>query len=141
MGIRADFYVGRGSGAEWLGSINAVGDPATLASFLHAADERQFRRDVALLIDECGQYGIRPDQGWLWPWPTSHLTDYAYAFDGGKIYASAGGSQWFDPFHRPPDDELWAQPELPDDAFPRMRSGPVRRPPSWRELLPRPPAP
>src|SRR6266540_6581897 len=136
MGVRADFYVGRGSDAEWLGSLAATGDPATLAPFLRATDEQQFRRDVARLIDEYGQYGIHSDQGWPWPWPTSHLSDYAYAVDAGKVHASAGSSQWFDPFDRPPDEALRAQPELPDDAFPRMRGGRVRRPPSWHDLFP-----
>jgi len=87
------------------------------------------------VIEAWGHDGIRPEQGWRWTWPTSHLTDYAYAFDGGKVDASAGSSHWFDPLDRPSEDLLRAQPELPDDAFPRMGEGPVRRPPAWQDLF------
>jgi len=47
----------------------------------------------------------RPEQGWPWPWNDSGTTDYAYAFDGGKVWCSRFGSDWFDPFDAPEDFE------------------------------------
>jgi hypothetical protein len=136
MGTKADFYVGRGADAEWIGSVTDTGTPEALTPFLDGVTDRpQFRRAVARIIDAWGPAGIRPQQGWPWPWPTSHLTDYAYAFDRGRVHATGACSQWFDPLDVPAqDDGFWAQPELPDDAFPRMRGGAVRRPPSLEAL-------
>lgn len=33
-------------------------------------------------------------RGWPWPWEDSQTTDYAYAFDGGKVWASCFGGPW-----------------------------------------------
>lgn len=121
MDEHADFYVGRGEGAEWLGSIIWNGRPKALAfesegvtlpvlgqseitvsSFrslggtkvLTATTEETFREGVKELAASRRDF-ITPEQGWPWLWPTSALTDYAYAFSEGVVYASRRGSEWF----------------------------------------------
>lgn len=118
---RADFYVGRGDDAEWLGSITWNGYPKALAfenegtelpvlgqsdvtvstfrslggtKTLTATTEATFREGVRELSASRTDF-ITPDQGWPWLWPTSALTDYAYAFDTDAVYASHRGSEWF----------------------------------------------
>ncbi|AKQ59706.1 hypothetical protein ACR55_01836 [Bordetella hinzii] len=96
MGTRADFYVGRGDKAEWLGSVAWDGYPDGFErdGLLNASTEQQFREAVA---DELASRldGTTPEMGWPWPWEDSHTTDYAYAFDFGKVYGSCG-DHWFD---------------------------------------------
>jgi hypothetical protein len=108
MGTRADFYVGRGETAEWLGSIAWDGYPdgidkqvlgcQSVEAFKHAvADFLKARHDKTL-----------PEQGWPWPWETSSTTDYAYAMDSGVVYASCFGGPWFEcttPEAQPPEDD------------------------------------
>jgi hypothetical protein len=97
MGTRADFYVGRGESAEWLGSIAWDGYPD----------------------------GIDPEMGWPWPWDDSGTTDYAYAFEDGAVYASSFGHAWFRPNPDAPDfgEPEWDEHgnDLGSDAtFPNM---------------------
>ena len=121
MDERADFYIGRGKDAEWLGSINWNGYPKALAfesegvdlpvlgqpdvtvstfrslggtKTLTATTEAMFREGVKELAASRVDF-VSPVQGWPWPWPSSALTDYAYAFDGDAVYASHRGSEWF----------------------------------------------
>lgn len=95
MGTRADFYVGRGEKAEWLGSIAWDGYPDGIpkqilnctgeAAFRHAVDEFMKGRDDRSL----------PADGWPWPWDNSRTTDYAYAIDGDQVYGTYFGHGWF----------------------------------------------
>lgn len=95
MGNKADFYVGRGYTAEWLGSIGWDGLPAGLPSVLLAADTVDvFRTGVATLLSNRAD-GITPAQGWPWTWDTSHGTSYTYAFDEGRVWACCFGSSWW----------------------------------------------
>lgn len=121
MDERADFYVGRGETAEWLGSITWNGYPKALAfesegvelpvlgepevtvstfrslggtKALTATMEKTFREGVLELAASRSDFVV-PAQGWPWPWPSSALTDYAYAFDSDAVYASHRGSEWF----------------------------------------------
>ncbi len=88
MGTRADFYIGRGANAEWLGSIAWDGYPSGIpASLLNAPSEEAFRRELALFAEKREDW-TAPEQGWPWPWDNSQTTDYAYAFDGGVRAAS-----------------------------------------------------
>lgn len=104
MGTRADFYVGRGEHAEWLGSIAWDGYPDGIeASVLRAKTESTYRRLVVRMI-EGRDDGTKPEQGWPWPWDDSRTTDYAYAFDSKRVHASCFGHQWFDPLKDQPED-------------------------------------
>lgn len=124
MGTRADFYIGRGPKAEWLGSTAWDGYPSGFAGkdgnvktspIFSAEGEDTYR--VAVMTELAGREDATlPAQGWPWPWGTSHTTDYAYAFDGGRVWASCYGHAWFDPT----EDE----PEHDDDKpteFPNMK--------------------
>jgi hypothetical protein len=96
MGTRADFYVGRGESAEWLGSIAWDGYPAGLYDTLRfsAETEEAWRQSVAATLSQRDD-ATTPEKGWPWPWDDSATTDYAYAFDGGKVHASNFGGSWF----------------------------------------------
>lgn len=97
MGTRADFYVGRGLSAEWIGSIAWDGYPDGIPETIKKArNEKDFREAVASFIVEDRDDGTRPEDGWPWPWETSHTTDYAYAFDGANTWACCFGSEWWD---------------------------------------------
>lgn len=93
MGTRADFYVGRGSKAEWLGSIGWDGYsvPETVAD---AVAEAPYRVAVAKFLATRKDARL-PAQGWPWPWKNSMLTDFAYAFDDGAVFRT----------EYPPDEE------------------------------------
>jgi hypothetical protein len=104
MGTRADFYVGRGRDAEWLGSIAWDGYPdAMTGNLLQATTPGMFRTEVAAFLAERDD-ATTPEMGWPWPWEDSNLTDYAYAFDDGKVWAT-GGPGWFDPLDMEPENE------------------------------------
>gem|GEM_PF-1780264 len=100
MGTRADFYIGRGEHAEWLGSIAWSSSPRDLATrqpgLLRASSVDDYRQQVAELLAG-REDATTPDMGWPWPWPDSSATEYAYAFDYERVYAAASGGTWFMP--------------------------------------------
>ena len=69
MGTRADFYVGRGQKAEWLGSIAWDGYPDGLSDIpvLSAQTEVAFRAAVRDMLAS-RKDGTTPEMGWPWPW-------------------------------------------------------------------------
>jgi hypothetical protein len=114
MGTRADFYVGRGPEAEWLGSV--AWDGYELDEPLRrSTNEQQWRNRVEQFLASRDD-GTTPDMGWPWPWEDSRTTDFAYAYDGGKVWASCFGHAWFDP-NNPPADEY------DEDGEPQMAGG------------------
>src|SRR5690606_8416672 len=75
MGTRADFYVGRGESAEWIGSIAMDGNPRFLLRHgVFAASIEQYRQAVADLI-RGKDHGTSTAQGWPWPWDNSCETE------------------------------------------------------------------
>ena len=125
MGTRADFYVGRGKNAEWLGSIAWDGYPdGILKNILHAHNETYYRQVVKEFITEEKGNGSRfPEDGWPWPWEDSRATNYAYAFENNKVHASCFGSDWFDPLNKPFEGEESEEIVLPNIAtFPNMKN-------------------
>jgi hypothetical protein len=94
MGTRADFYTGRGLKAEWVGSIAWDGCPDCLTkAMLRAKDKRTFRK--ALKEFFAGRDDVTlPEQGWPWPWEDSRTSDYAYAYDEGKVWVSGFGREY-----------------------------------------------
>lgn len=119
MGTRADFYVGRGVEAEWIGSIAWDGYPGGLkdTGIVKATTEAQWRELVAEML-KARDDGTTPDQGWPWPWENSHTTDYAYAFENGRVYGSCFGHKWFDARRREPEDHGDDKPTV----FPDMKA-------------------
>lgn len=105
MGTRADFYVGRGASAEWLGSVAFDGYPDGIeGAVLGAKGEGEFREAVAKFLAS-KSHATLPEMGWPWPWNDSRMTDYAYAFADGAVLASGFGSAWFDPKIKRDDDD------------------------------------
>lgn len=87
MGTRADFYLGRGVDARWLGSTAYDGHPENHMWLLKAKTAKAFHLAVLKHIRGDG-HGTLPENGWPWPWNDSHLTDHAYAFDDGVVYVT-----------------------------------------------------
>jgi hypothetical protein len=94
MGTPADFYVGRGANAEWLGTIDFDGYPEGIApEILMATNVDEYRQAVTKFLDQVDD-ATTPSMGWPWPWNTSSETEYAYAFESGAIYVSRFGGMW-----------------------------------------------
>lgn len=94
MGTRADYYIGRGEKAVWLGSIATDGHiDSQSEGILLAKTQDDFTRAVTGEI-EGRRDGTQPSQGWPWPWKTSNTTDYSYAFEDGEVYVCCFGYRW-----------------------------------------------
>ena len=131
MGTRADFYIGRGLRAVWLGSIaydgyfaeaknpNCNVPPLKLEekAILEAKTSQEFRSEVEMFLITRAD-STTPSQGWPWPWEDSSTTDYAYAFDEGRVWVSVFGHSWCDVAHPPSEEEFEALPK--DAVFPDM---------------------
>jgi hypothetical protein len=128
MGTRADFYIGRGEQAEWLGSIAWDGYPDGIPidivrpqnSGYHS--EQDYRDSVKIFLNET-DHATKPEQGWPWPWATSHTTDYAYAWEDGIVWACCFGHRWYhanDPALN--DDETEAKEAVFPDMSDRMNA-------------------
>ena len=117
MGTRADFYVGRGENAEWLGSIAWDGYPEGLPmSLWNITSEEEWRKSIVGILTSREDASL-PADGWPWPWEDSGTTDYAYALDSEKVWASFFGREWFDPGKPDESDE-----DSPKTAvFPNMK--------------------
>jgi hypothetical protein len=118
MGTRADFYVGRGLDAEWLGSVAMDGYAVAEMEAEHAdrgdenraiwaiktaTDEKAFREAVKAYLD-FQSHSTYPEQGW--PWDDSRTTDFAYAFNDGATYAASFGYVWWNAAtESAPDDD------------------------------------
>ena len=118
MGTRADFYVGKGPNAEWLGSIAWDGYPdGNPADVLEKITEHDYRAAVELVLsnEHCGP--TRPEQGWPWPWEDSRTTDFAYTFDLQRVLISCFGRPW-----------VGSEDEMTDEYFDSERTGPAAWP-------------
>ena len=94
MGTRADFYLGRGKNATWLGSIAWDGYPDGIPdNVLNAKDESFYLSELKRFFKTRNDLTL-PDEGWPWPWDDSRTTDYAYAFDSGQVYIACYGYKW-----------------------------------------------
>lgn len=91
MGTRADFYVGKGKKAEWIGSIAWDGYRDGIAkNVLSATSADQFRAAVARFFIDRDDVTF-PARGWPWPWETSATTDCSYWFFDGQVWDAHGG--------------------------------------------------
>lgn len=118
MGTRADFYVGRGEHAEWIGSIAWDGHLESIANAVkRATTEASFREAVAAFFDDDRDDVTRPEDGWPWPWEDSQTTDYSYAFEDGICWGTSFGHGWWDAAGAEPDDD----DDVPKVVFPNMK--------------------
>lgn len=90
MGTRADFYMGIGPDAEWLGSVAWDGYDVSEANSGIARDVRLSKTKEEFLENLKAYFAARdnvtlPEAGWPWPWEDSRTTDFAYAFVDGQI--------------------------------------------------------
>ncbi len=120
MGTRADFYVGRGKDAEWLGSIAWDGHPDSLPRPVRLADDEKEYREAVVEFFAARNDVTLPAQGWPWPWNDSCTTDYAYAFDEGEVWGSGFGHGWWPVNHEPTGDAADALDDVQVE-FPDMR--------------------
>lgn len=118
MGTRADFYVGAGEKAEWLGSIAWDGyvDNESLHPILLSRSEEKYREEVGKL-SERNDFSS-PENGWPWPWEDSGTTDFSYFFVRGQVVFCVFGEGYFDAQHEiendyPGMDEAEVQPNQP----------------------------
>lgn len=105
MGTRADFYVGRGLEAKWVGSIAFDGYPTGIdAPVLSAKTLDEYAAAIKEHMATRDDWTEPARDGWPWPWIDSRTTDYAYAFDCGAVWASYFGGAWFAADTDEPDD-------------------------------------
>jgi hypothetical protein len=96
MGTRADFYIGRGPNAEWLGSVAWDGDEweKKKSRLMRATTADAFRAEVAAIANQREDF-TSPTEGWPWPWDDSNTTDYAYVFHDGTVEIPREDVDWF----------------------------------------------
>jgi hypothetical protein len=80
MGTRADFYVGKGPEAEWLGSVAWDGYEWQEENYFKCRTPEGFKEAVKQISLERDDFTF-PEMGWPWPWNDSCTTDYAYVWD------------------------------------------------------------
>ena len=90
MGTRADFYIGIGPDAQWLGSIAWDGQPSSFRHILASKNEAMYESRVKRMFAGRDDSTL-PHQGWPWPWNDSRTTDYAYAFHDGIVWTHGYG--------------------------------------------------
>lgn len=123
MGARADFYIGRGVDAQWLGSIAWDGYPTGIVSYFdselfNATTPEEFARVTAERL-VTREDGTTPEMGWPWPWNNSRTTDYTYAFDDGQVWACCFGCAWA-PIKEWLNDDCYTPCEGEPTVFPDM---------------------
>jgi hypothetical protein len=128
MGTRADFFVGIGPTAEWIGSVSYDGWSDTSGAGvgpLSSTSEAAFRAAVEHVLSTWHPPVTRPEEGWPWPWEDFRTTDYAYAWDPARgPVVSEFGHVWLTPqelLDLPRDMPYGGQRELRDDEVRDMR--------------------
>lgn len=92
MGTRADFYVGIGKSAEWIGSI-AYDGYETSPEIEFATTESEYREAVHAFLQSRDDATF-PDEGWPWPWNDSGTTDCSYWFYAGGLFHTVYGADY-----------------------------------------------
>lgn len=92
MGTRADFYVGRERGYEWLGSVEWDDYPEDMVNTVFSAtDEASYRAAVAALVSILNRSA------------EDYSYAYAYAFDEDRVRSWRIQKPWR-PFTLPPTE-------------------------------------
>jgi hypothetical protein len=124
MGTRADFFVGTGPTAEWIGSTSFDGHPESWgAEPLTATTEAEFRAAVEKMLSKPRDGGLftRPEEGWPWPWNNFLGSDYAYAWDPTRGAVASCGKEWVTVEQLRNDSGcIYAGRELSDEEVPDM---------------------
>jgi hypothetical protein len=95
-GTRADFYVGEGADAEWLGTVLYDGYPDGIDGRVYdASTEAEYRNAVSIFLTGRRGDTVLPIEGWPGLAKSSADVHYAYSFLDGKVWASNFGRRWF----------------------------------------------
>ena len=97
---KADFYIGNGITANWIGSIFKDGYPNGIPlKILICGNPTLFEEDVVEFIQRVEGVVKTNGDKWPWLWPDSQMTDFSYMFllDHCKVFASHFGGNFFDP--------------------------------------------
>lgn len=128
MGTRADFYMGKGKDAEWIGSIAWDGYRDGIPDeILNAKTTDEFRSLVSVFLQGREDASF-PKDGWPWPWDDSQVTDCSYWFFDGQVFEDF--SRHYYPATKPyPDNDTIENgpDEYEQIAYPDM-SGKEKKP-------------
>lgn len=101
----ADFYIGRGPSAVWVGSLSHNAGPEIVhwtpagSEVLGAVTAHDYARGLDTLLslpsDDRRNWAHHPANGWPWCWQDSSLTGWCYAFDAARVWVSYFGRAWF----------------------------------------------
>lgn len=95
-GTRADFYMGEGADAEWLGTVLYDGYPEGIdGRVFDASTEFEYRTAVSVFLTGRRSDTVLPMEGWPGSVKNSGDVHYAYAFLDGRVWASNFGRPWF----------------------------------------------
>ncbi len=97
---KADFYVGMGSNADWIGSVEKCGEVWALDTTILIQVNKTMYEE--LVIEYIKFYkGIVANHvcQWPWEWTDSRMTNYSYIFipEHEKVYMSIEGGDLMDP--------------------------------------------
>ena len=95
---KADFYIGIGKNAKWIGSVIKYGHPTCgFDRILLLKNEIEYEETLIILLHK-DNFGVIPEEdGWPHLWQDSQMTDYSYHLFNGKVWCSMMGGQLFDP--------------------------------------------
>ncbi len=97
---KADFYVGTGRKADWIGSVNRCGEIWAISTpILLQVNRTMYEEMVIEYINFCEGVVANHVCQWPWEWQDSRMTDYSYIFvpDHAKVYMSIEGGDLLDP--------------------------------------------
>ena len=131
---KADFYIGNGIAANWIGSVYSDAYPSGIPiQILICVNPTLFEEEVVEYIHRVQGVVKTDGDQWPWLWPDSQLTDYSYMFlpDHNKVLASNYGGNLFDPIKYLQDgDILTADAGLGRPVFPLKEAR------AWTESCP-----
>ncbi|VBB05584.1 Hypothetical protein LUCI_0794 [Lucifera butyrica] len=98
MSTKADFFVGTGRDAKYLGSIRWDGYPEGIdPKILRSRTQKGFEKNVKKFLAN-REDGTLTNQGESWTWEESiQIIDYAYCFVNNQVMASYFGDTLFNP--------------------------------------------
>ena len=97
---KADFYVGLGRNAEWIGSVSKCGEVWEVSpKLLLQVNQTMYEEEVIEYINFCEGVVANHKCQWPWTWVDSRMTDYSYFFlpEMEKVYMSIEGGIILDP--------------------------------------------
>jgi hypothetical protein len=132
MATKADFYVGDGASAVWIGSIAGNGTPNCIPGRLLASPFAATWKKYAEKFISEHKSGRLPKDGWPWEHNTSACTDYVYSFVDNEVKVAVLGLGWMNPFNDLHKENCAVL------TFPNMSNLRIAPPPQFIEHWPHP---